>query len=135
MDIELARYLLPKGLLEYFDIVADKSTANKIHFYLEEKNILPQEYKTLKAQSKGFIAEITIEDFPLRGKQVLLHIKRRRWTLVDSGQIIKRDWDIVAKGTRITNEFASFLKEISVNIERVFFALSMSNFLFFKSSS
>ena len=113
MDIELARYLLPEGLLEYFDIVSDKSTADKIHFYLEEKNILPQEYKSLKAQSKGFISEITIEDFPLRGKQVLLHIKRRRWTLVDSGQIIKRDWNIVAKGTRITNEFASFLKEIS----------------------
>ena len=112
MDIELARYLLPEGLLEYFDIVSDKSIADKIHFYLEEKNILPQQYKTLKAQSKRFISEITIEDFPLRGKQVLLHIKRRRLTLVDSGQIIRRDWNIVAKGTRITNEFASFLKEI-----------------------
>ena len=69
MDIELARYLLPEGLLEYFDIVADKSTADKIHFYLEEKNILPQTYKTLKAQSKGFISEIINKDFPLSGKQ------------------------------------------------------------------
>ncbi len=113
MDIELARYLLPEGLLEYFDIVSDKSTADKIHFYLEEKNILPQEHKSLRAQSKGFLPEIIVEDFPLRGKSVLLHIKRRRWTLVDSGQIIKRDWNIVAKGTRITKEFASFLKGIS----------------------
>jgi len=48
----------------------------------------------------------------LRGKPVLLHIKRRRWTLVDSGEVIKRDWNLVAKETRITSEFASFLKGI-----------------------
>ena len=98
--------------MEYFDIVADKSTAEETHFYLEEKNTLPKEYRSETAQSKGFLPEITIEDFPLRGKPVLLHIKRRRWTLVDTGKIIKRDWNLVAKGTRITNEFASFLKEL-----------------------
>ena len=47
------------------------------------------------------------------GKSVLLHIKRRRWTLVDTGTIIKRDWNLIAKGTRITSEFASFLKGIT----------------------
>ena len=112
MDIELARYLLPEGLLEYFDIVSDKSTADKIHFYLEEKNILPQEYKTLKAQSKGFISEITIEDFPLRGKTVLLHIKRRRWLNKTTHKVVQRDWNLVAKGTRMTVEFAVFLKAL-----------------------
>ncbi len=113
MNIELARYFLPEGILEYFDIVDHKSTSEKIHFYLEEKNILPQEYQSEIAQSKGFLPQITVEDFPLRGKSVLLHIKRRRWTLVNTGTIIKRDWNLIAKGTRITNEFASFLKDIS----------------------
>ena len=70
MDIKLARYLLQEGLLECFEIVADKSTGDKIHFYLEEKNILPQEYESQRAQSKGFIGEITIDYFPLKGKQV-----------------------------------------------------------------
>ncbi|MDW5289713.1 hypothetical protein [Formosa sp. PL04] len=46
-----------------------------MQFYLEEKNILPQEYQSELAQSKEFLTEITIEDFPLRGKPVLLHIK------------------------------------------------------------
>lgn len=112
MDLELARYLLPEGLLDYFDIVSHKSEEEKIHFYLEEKNILPEAYRNKIAQSKGFYPEISIEDFPLRGKSVLLHVKRRRWTLVESGKIIQRDWTIVAKGTRITQEFASFLKGI-----------------------
>lgn len=113
MDIELVRYLLPEGVLDYFEIVNHKSSGGKIHFYLEEKNELPQEYQSETAQSKGFLPEITVEDFPLRGKSVLLHIKRRRWTLMNTGKIIKRDWDLIAKGTRITSEFASFLKGIA----------------------
>jgi len=112
LDLELAKYFFPKGLLDYFDIVSHTTIEDQVHFYLEEKNILPVEYKEEIARSKGFTPEITVEDFPLRGKPVLLHIKRRRWTLVESGKIIKRDWQIVAKGTRITSEFASFLKGI-----------------------
>ena len=56
---------------------------------------------------------ITIQDFPLRGKYVYLHIKRRRWTNKTTGEIIKRDWQLVAKGTSMTQEFAAFLKEIN----------------------
>lgn len=81
--------------------------------YLEKKNILPKEYQSEIAQSKGFSPEITDEDFPLRNKSILLYMKRTHQTLVNRGQIIKRDWYLVAKGTRITNEFASFLKGIS----------------------
>lgn len=64
-------------------------------------------------QSKGFLPEITVDDFPLRGKSVKLHIKRRRWTEVKSGDIIQRDWNLIAKGTRMTQDFAEFLKKIS----------------------
>ena len=113
MNINLAKYFLPEGILDYFEIVDDKIQNDQVHFYLEEKNILPQEYQSEIAQSKGFSPEITVEDFPLRGKPVLLQIKRRRWTLLVTGKIVKRDWKMVAKGTRITNEFASFLKGIT----------------------
>jgi len=113
LNTYLAKYLLPEGILDYFEIVNDTIQDDQVHFYLEEKNILPKEYQSEIAQSKGFSPAITVEDFPLRGKPVLLHIKRRRWTLVDSGKIVKRDWNLVAKGTRITSEFASFLKDIS----------------------
>ena len=112
MNLELAKYLFPEGVLEYFDIVSHKEEGEKVHFYLEEKNVLPEEYKSEIARSKGFMTEIKVEDFPLRGKPVILHIKRRRWTL-ENGLIIKRDWKLVAKGTRMTSEFASFLKGIN----------------------
>jgi hypothetical protein len=41
-----------------------------------------------------------------------IYIKRRRWTNKTTGEIIKRDWLLVAKGTRMTQEFAAF-KEIN----------------------
>jgi hypothetical protein len=58
--------------------------------------------------SKGFLDEITIQNFPLCGKFVYLHIKRRRWTNKTNGEIIKRDWALVAKVTRMIQEFAAF---------------------------
>jgi hypothetical protein len=58
---------------------------------LEEGNIIRQEYQSEKTQYKVFSPEIKTENFPLRGKQVLLHIKFRRWTLLTTGKIVKRD--------------------------------------------
>ncbi|WP_455550137.1 ISAon1 family transposase N-terminal region protein [Chryseobacterium lacus] len=49
-----------------------------MHIYFEEKSPIPQEFSALMLQSKGFLAEITVDDFQLRGKSVKLHIKRRR---------------------------------------------------------
>ncbi|HFG0472245.1 hypothetical protein ACKUCG_11210 [Flavobacterium psychrophilum] len=54
--------------------------------------------------------EITIQDFPLRGQFEYLHIKRRRWTNKYNSEIIKRDWNLVAKGTHMTQEFMFFLR-------------------------
>ena len=55
----------------------------------------------------------TIEDFPLRGKSVKLHVQRRRWTDRQTEEIIARDWNMIAEGTRMTKEFSEFLKKIS----------------------
>jgi hypothetical protein len=105
--------LLPKGLLDYFLLSRHTETEQDICLFLDEKNEIPAEYRNDKLISKGFFDEITVQDFPLRGKAVFLHIRRRRWLNQTTGQTVFRDWDMVAKGTRMTNEFASFLKEIS----------------------
>ena len=102
--------LLPTGMLEYFEITEVKENGNSVDIYLTELNIIPSEYKNDKLQSKGFYEEITINDFPIRGKRLLLHIKRRKWLNESTGDIVNRDWELVAKGTRMTQDFASFLK-------------------------
>jgi len=58
------------------------------------------------------LAEIEVQDFPVRGKKLYLHIKRRRWEVQSNGTIVSRDWRLVQSGTRMTAEFAVFLKGI-----------------------
>ncbi|MBE0390424.1 transposase [Flavobacterium sp. PL002] len=84
-----------------------------LHLYLKEINSLPKEYRQNKLSSKGFFDEITVQDFPIRGYKVYLHITCRRWLNEDIGMVVFRDWNLVADGTRVTQEFASFLKEIN----------------------
>ena len=105
--------ILPQGILEYFLLIDFTSSTSEISLYLEEKNMIPEEYVSDKLISKGFFDEITVQDFPLRGKAVYLHIRRRRWLNQTTGAVVFRDWNMVAQGTRMTTEFASFLKAIS----------------------
>ena len=44
----------------------------------------------------------------LNGYRLLL----RRWILKSSNEYISRNWRMVAQGTRLTHDFASFLKEL-----------------------
>ncbi len=102
------RFLLPEGLLEYFEVREIRRESQHFIIYLEEKNLVPEQYKEDKLFSKGFYDEVTIQDFPLRGKACFLKVKRRKWLNESTGAIVSRDWDIVAKGTRMTGEFAAF---------------------------
>lgn len=110
---DIIRLLLPEGLLQYFEIIEIEDSEESVILYLSERNTPPKEYKGKKLSSKGFYDPITVQDFPLRGRPTNLKIKRRRWLVEESGEIVSRDWDLVAKGTRMTQEFASFLKEIN----------------------
>jgi len=109
----LVRLLLPEGILDYFEIAHIQQDEKEIWIYLEELNVPPKEYAEDKLISKGFLEQASIEDFPLRGKAVYLFVKRRRWLNTSTGKLVTRNWEIVAEGTRMTKEFASFLKAIS----------------------
>ncbi|MBL7837381.1 MAG: transposase [Bacteroidetes bacterium] len=104
--------VLPEGIQSYFELKDHKFDNDNIHLYLEELNQIPEEYKAHKLESKGFHSEITFQDFPLRGKEVFMHVKRRRWLNHDTGKVVSRDWSVVANGTRISKDFAAFLKQI-----------------------
>ncbi len=112
MDQSLIELFLPEGVLEYFQVTSVKKKEDSFQISLEEKNIIPDEYAGQKLLSKGFYDVITIQDFPVRGKACYLKIRRRRWTVEETGGIVSRDWSLVAKGTRLTEEFASFLKAV-----------------------
>jgi hypothetical protein len=109
---KLISLLLPEGILDYFILTRVEQNVQGLHVYLEEKNEVPDEYKKERTGPKGFMPEIAIQDFPIRGQKVSLHVKRRRWQIIGSGEIILRDWKLVHKGARMTTEFGLFLKGI-----------------------
>jgi len=108
----LISLLLPEGILDYFDIVNTVNDKSGLSIYLDEKNMTPDGYRQEEVESKGFLAEIRVQDFPIRGKKAFLCIRRRRWEVKTSKELISRDWKLVQTGTRMTKEFAAFLKGI-----------------------
>ena len=108
----LIKLLLPEEIFEYFDIIQIDTLEREIHIYLDEKSLKPKGYEMVKLISKGFHPSVIIQDFPLRDKAMFLHVRRRRWLSESTGKIVERDWDTVAKGTRLTKGFATFLKGI-----------------------
>ena len=122
LNTALLELILPQGILDYFDIVdfeQDKSGQyvydKTLTIFLEEKNAIPEEYKGFKYKSSGFMEPRLINDCPIRSMLVTLSVKRRRWDVEIDGQMkkVSRDWNIVAQGTRMSAEYAAFLKEIS----------------------
>ena len=108
--MDLLKEVLPVFIVEHFDITDYTKSETQFDIFVEEKNISPFNFKV---ESKGFYPVCKVEDFPLRGKRVVLHIRRRRWRRPGSNKSISRDWQLLAKGTRLTADFAAFLKEIS----------------------
>lgn len=108
----LVKALLPTEVFDYFEIVKVDIEDRVIDVHLDELNLIPEEYLKEKLISKGFHEPAVFQDFPLRGKAVYLHVRRRKWLVENSGKIISRQWDLSAKGTRYTKDFATFLKEL-----------------------
>jgi hypothetical protein len=102
--------LFATGAFGIFKVTSAVLKDNVYHIYLEELNIHPEHLQGVKLISKGFYEEVTVQDFPLRGKACFLNIKRRKWLNEETGKNVSRDWNLVANGTRMTQEFALFLK-------------------------
>lgn len=108
----LLQVLLPEDIFNYFEIIKIDVDIKTLNVYLDELDIKPKEYEGEKLTSKGFHSAATIQDFPIRERTVMLHVRRRRWLVESTGKVVSRDWNVVAEGTRYTKGFASFLKEL-----------------------
>ena len=117
MAFSIFSSFLPDGLLTHFDIVDFKELGDLqtkkdcFYIYLDEKNILPQDFNSNEFESKGFYERVLIQDFPIRGKAVYLGIRRRRWrNKIDKSIGIKSDYSFIAEGSKLTVELSDFLK-------------------------
>ncbi len=122
MNAALLEMILPEGILNDFEITGfEKGNSDKyiydktLTIYLEEKKIIPSEYTAHIYKASGFMEPRLIEDYPIRNMIVTLSVKRRRWDVLFDGKTLKvtRDLTILAQGTRMSAEYAAFLKEIN----------------------
>lgn len=104
------RFIFPDGLFDYFELKDFQEHSDKVDIYFDELNSPPDEYLSDKLESKGFLEEIRMHDYPMRGRSCILHLRKRRWYNHTKGIYVSRNWKLVAEGTQITKDFASFLK-------------------------
>src|SRR5690606_8007880 len=105
--------IIPEGVSDYFEMTHYSQSDGRLDIFLEEMNVITEEFQRNTLLSIGFFDPVTLQDFPIREQQVYLHVKRRRWLNQDTEKVVYRNWELVAKGTRITQDFAAFLKGIS----------------------
>jgi hypothetical protein len=85
---DILKLLLPEIIVDYFELTSYTKEDEILHLYLKEIYSIPKEHRGSKLTSKGFFDEITVQDFPIRGHQVYLHITRRRWLNEDTGKVV-----------------------------------------------
>jgi len=108
-DRDVLRLIFPEKVFEWFDIVKATKDEKIVSVVFEEKNIPPEYDSSKKIVSKGF-TDITITDFPIRGRKTLLTFRRRYWQVAGQKELLKRDIKLNFLGTQLEKEFAVFLK-------------------------
>ena len=119
MLLEVVRLILPEEFLTYFKITQVTKVKDIITIFMDEFDTLSADLKDHKVESKGFLDPITIQDFPVRFKKVTLKVRRRKWYDSTTHQYLTNKYDLVAKGTHYSKEFAAFLKELPRDIPRI----------------
>lgn len=117
--ITLASFLLPPGVLDYFDVADVKETLDnedkvfkkQLHVYLKERDNRTPDMSD--ATSNGYTAEMQLLDFPVRTHRMVLRVQRRRWLKPDGTTFIvdlTDRYELAHSGTRYSKDFALFLK-------------------------
>ena len=98
---------LPDKALDHFDITKADIIEGTVHLTLTEKNIPPPSEKPLRFHS---YRDLTLADFPVRGKPAVITFKRRYWQDGDKGALVANSFSHSFPGTRLEKAFADFLK-------------------------
>ena len=101
--------IFPKGVFEWFDLKDGTIEGEDIKIILEEKDNPPIK-ENQKIIARKF-HDITITDFPIRGRRTLLTFRRRYWKIKGQKEYLKNDIQLTFPGTQLEKEFADFLKE------------------------
>ena len=117
----LLKVILPEDILDVFEVseVKEEHTGiieetgmerRIIHIHLDERDLRDEEWHDLRPN--GFTEAHSINDFPIRDRKVILHVRRRRWLDGNGKNVILPHESLTALGTSYSKEFADALKKI-----------------------
>ena len=71
---------LPAGLEELFEMVRFERTALAYDIWLDEKKQRSDEdFRNPNIVARGYTDYVTIQDYPLGGRPVFLHLRKNKW--------------------------------------------------------
>jgi hypothetical protein len=108
---DLFELIFPEGIFEWFDWTEGKTDekTTRITFVEKDNPPLAPQMQGKKVIYRKF-HDITVNDYPLRGKKVLLTFRRRYWKIEGQKEYLKRDIKLNFPGTQLEKKFAVFLK-------------------------
>lgn len=110
---EMIWMCLPQGLDELFEIVRFERTEVAYGIWLDEKKERSEEdRRNPNIVARGYTDYVVIQDYPLRGRPVYLHMRKNKWWNKQTGEIFSYNLELPNEdGTRLSAEFVSFLKD------------------------
>lgn len=108
---EVLKTIFPEVITDNFEFIKYEEHDDRLDYWLDELGYMSREdYKSGTVREYGFTEEREIQDFPIRGKSVYLHVRRRKWRDTTDGSIFTYNYELVEEGTRLTPGFVAFLK-------------------------
>lgn len=104
---------LPDGLDELFEMVRFEKTDQAYDIWLDEKKKLSDEdFRNPDIVARGYTDYVTIQDYPMRGRPVYLHMRKNKWWDKKTNEIFSYNLELPnEEGTRLSEEFVAFLKD------------------------
>lgn len=104
---------LPQGLDELFEIVRFERTEQEYNIWLDEKKERSEDdRRNPNIVARGYTDYVVIQDYPLRGRPVYLHMRKNKWWNKLTNEIFSYNLELPNEdGTRLSAEFVSFLKD------------------------
>ncbi|WP_455586294.1 ISAon1 family transposase N-terminal region protein [Bacteroides sp.] len=108
---QVLKNVFPEVITDNFEFTDYKESDSVIEYWLDEREYMSgNDYKKGTVSPYSFTELKTVQDFPIRGRSVYLHIRRRKW--IDPGEIFTYTYDNLTEAdTKISPEFVVFLKE------------------------
>lgn len=110
---QVLKTVFPAEITDNFEFVDFQDNGSSLEYWLDEREYMSREdYSKGTVRPYGFTEAKTVQDFPIRGRSVYFHVRRRKWIDRSTGEIFTYDFDgLTEPGSKLSPEFVAFLKE------------------------